>query len=245
MALREEFESFGNWLFRWRSYLPLLFTGFFLIALITTPPSALRSNSLFEFFCLWISFLGLAIRMYTVGSAPRGTSGRNVMSQRADTLNQTGIYSLVRHPLYLGNFIIWLGISLFTGSWWFIILAIVIFWFYYEKIMFAEEEYLRRQFGQTYLDWAKHTSVFFPTTFAYWKPPQLRFKFKNALRREYSGFFAIVSVYSLMKVVKDSVAANQIVIDGTWLKLFISSLIIYLTLMFLKKKTKFLDVRRR
>jgi hypothetical protein len=33
MPLREEFEKTGNWLFRWRSYLPLLLVGIVLIGL--------------------------------------------------------------------------------------------------------------------------------------------------------------------------------------------------------------------
>ena len=33
MALREEFESSGNWLFRWRSYLPLLMLSLAVVAL--------------------------------------------------------------------------------------------------------------------------------------------------------------------------------------------------------------------
>ncbi|MGB8874133.1 MAG: hypothetical protein WCC75_12145, partial [Desulfobaccales bacterium] len=45
------------------------------------------------------------------GLPPRGTSGRNTQGQVAETLNTTGIYSLVRNPLYLGNFLIWLGLS--------------------------------------------------------------------------------------------------------------------------------------
>jgi hypothetical protein len=33
MALREDIEKQGNWLFRWRSYLPLLVMPLFIIAL--------------------------------------------------------------------------------------------------------------------------------------------------------------------------------------------------------------------
>lgn len=245
MALREEFERLGNWFFRWRSYLPLILTALFLMALKTNSSANIQSNSVFEFFCLLVSCFGLAIRMYAVGCAPRGTSGRNVREQRANTLNQTGIYSLVRHPLYLGNFIIWLGISLFTGSWWLVLITLVVFWFYYEKIMFAEEEFLRRQFGDAYLKWAERTPAFFPTKLHFWKPPHVPFEFKNALRREYSGFFAIISIFGLMKLVKDSIAANEVVVDGMWLIIFLLGLAIYLILIFLKKKTDFLKVEGR
>lgn len=245
MALREEFEQLGNWFFRWRSYLPLVLTAFFIVALKNAPNTSIQFNRAFEFLCVLVSFIGLAIRMYAVGCAPRGTSGRNVTEQRADSLNKTGIYSLIRHPLYFGNFFIWFGISLFTGSWWVVLITTFAFWFYYEKMMFAEEEYLRRQFGEAYLSWAERTPAFLPTRFYQWKPPHLRFKFKNALRREYSGFFAIISIFSLMKLIKDTVAAEELVVDSLWLFIFLLSLIIYLSLMYLKKKTTLLDIRGR
>ena len=58
MALIEEFQSQGNWLFRWRSYLPLM-----LVALIGV--AFKQSEALFqtyfhewwEIICLGISFL--------------------------------------------------------------------------------------------------------------------------------------------------------------------------------------------
>ena len=34
----------------------------------------------------------------------KNTSGRNTHDQVADSLNTSGIYSIVRHPLYVGNF---------------------------------------------------------------------------------------------------------------------------------------------
>ena len=61
-----------------------------------------------------ISFLGEAIRIFTVAYTPAGTSGRNTKQQLADTLNTTGIYSLLRHPLYLGNFFMFLDTFIFT-----------------------------------------------------------------------------------------------------------------------------------
>ena len=51
------------------------------------------------------------IRIYTVGTTPAGTSGRNRDKQIAEKLNKTGVYSIIRHPLYLGNLLIWLGVA--------------------------------------------------------------------------------------------------------------------------------------
>jgi len=92
----------------------------------------MRDESLF----LGVSLFGQAIRVYTVGFTPKNTSGRNTINgQLADELNVTGIYSVIRHPLYLGNFFMWLGPVLFIRSGWCIIVFGLVYWLYYERIM--------------------------------------------------------------------------------------------------------------
>ena len=55
-----------------------------------------------------------------VGFTPRGTSGRNTKEgQVAESLNTLGMYSMCRHPLYLGNLLMWLGIVMYMGHLWF------------------------------------------------------------------------------------------------------------------------------
>ncbi len=112
---------------------------------------------------LGVSLFGEAIRIYTVGFAPENTSGRNTEAgQIADELNMTGIYSLVRHPLYVGNFFMWLGPVLFLRSVVFAVFFVLVYWLYYERIMFAEEQFLRRKFGETYDKWSEKVSAFIP-----------------------------------------------------------------------------------
>jgi protein-S-isoprenylcysteine O-methyltransferase Ste14 len=149
MALKEEFERTGNWLFRWRSYLPLMMIAIFLLALreYEYPGNSENLDHLWEIFCLIVSFIGFGIRVFTVGHTPKGTSGRNTKEQVAETLNTSGIYSVVRNPLYLGNFFMGLGLALFAHLWWLTLIYILVFWLYYERIIFAEEEYLRNKFG--------------------------------------------------------------------------------------------------
>src|SRR5208337_1596675 len=129
MALQEEFESLGNRFFRWRSYLPLFMAVLFLAALLSQPGAASpdHPDRPWQTGCLLVSLAGLVLRFFTVGFAPRGTSGRNTLSQVAETLNTTGMYSLVRNPLYLGNFLIWLGLSLFIKVWWCTVIVILCF----------------------------------------------------------------------------------------------------------------------
>lgn len=246
MALREEFEKTGNWLFRWRSYLPLLLTGLIFIGMenFQYPGQSHLWDQIWEIVCLSISLFGLAVRAYTVGHTPRGTSGRNTRGQVAEVLNTTGIYSIVRHPLYLGNFFCWLGISMFIRIWWVSLIFILIYWLYYERIIFAEEEFLRGKFGEEYEKWAEKTPAFFPR-FRNWVSPALAFSHRTILKREYSRFFAIIISFTFLEVIGDLVVNRGICVDSMWLGIFLTGLVTYLTLRTLKKKTKILDHKGR
>ena len=151
MALLHSMEESGKWLFKYRGQLPLL--------LFALAVPAIKFNSYlwitnevylaFTIFAIVVSFLGLVIRAITIGITPKGTSGRNTKEQVAEELNSKGIYSVLRHPLYLGNFLMWLGIVIFTFNVWFLFSFCLLFWLYYERIMFAEERFLERKFGET------------------------------------------------------------------------------------------------
>ena len=247
MALREEFENSGNWLFRWRSYLPLVVIGIFLLALreyANTQVPIEGFEYIEESICLIVSFLGLGIRIFTVGHTPKGTSGRNTKKQVAKTLNTTGVYSVVRNPLYLGNFFMGLGISLFPGLWYLILIYILIFWLYYERIIFAEEAFLREKFGDEYLEWANRTPVFFPR-FSQYENANLPFSFKNVLRREFNGFFAVIVVLFILELAEDIFVQGGIEFDLEWQIILGISFFIWAVLRSLKKYTTLLKVQGR
>jgi len=246
MALRESFERSGNWLFRRRSYLPLLL---FLIVVpcmrgFTYPGGREELDQLWELFCLAVSLAGLIIRSYAVGTTPSGTSGRNTHGQVASQLNSTGLYSVVRHPLYLGNYFMWLGVALFPRIWWLAVIVSLLFWLYYERIMFAEEEFLRRQFGAPFEEWAARTPAFIPN-FRYWQPPALSFSWKTVLRREYSGFYGVIASFTFLEFVSDFVESGHIEFDPMWCIIFGVSSLIYLTLLMLKRRTRLLSLAGR
>jgi protein-S-isoprenylcysteine O-methyltransferase Ste14 len=246
MSLRTNFETSGNWLFKRRSYLPLVLIVVVVMAMLD-PSFAVSSRKFglgWEFVCLMLSFFGLTIRSLTIGFTPKNTSGRNTHAQVAEVLNTSGIYSVVRHPLYLGNFIIWLGISLFVHLWWLTLIFILIFWLYYERIMFAEEEFLRKKFGQEFEKWAEITPAFLPR-FENWDAPQLTFSMKNMLQREFAGFFAIIAVFAFLVLAKNYFLDNKFYLNTVWLTIFLLGLLIYLIIRFLKKRTRILSVEGR
>ena len=114
--LKDQLIRQGSFLFRWRSFLPLLLA---IPALTALPQSGYfeiwfgeSAEEVWDVFCILVAISGLAIRIATVGFAPAGTSGRNTFGQRAEVLNTSGLYSVVRNPLYVGNIITLLGFLL-------------------------------------------------------------------------------------------------------------------------------------
>lgn len=246
MALREDFELSGQQLFRWRSYLPLIGIPTILLALreYEYPGHSETLDHLWEAGCLVISFAGLMIRAYTVGHAPKGTSGRNTKHQRADVLNTTGAYSMVRNPLYLGNFFMGLGVVLFAHLWWLILIYVLAFWLYYERIILAEEAYLREKFGAQFLEWAQRTPVIVPS-FRHYRKPELPFSFKNVLRREYNGFFTVIVSLFLLESLGEVFSKKTLEFDTGWIVLLVVGFVVWISLRTLKKRTRLLDVDGR
>jgi len=246
MALQEEFDKTGEYFFQWRSYLPLVMGVLFILALAQFRyPFANHGLDLaWDAGCLAMALMGQVVRFFTVGFVPRGTSGRNTRGQVADTLNTTGMYAVVRNPIYLGNFIIWFGLSLFMKSVWFTTIIILFFTLFYERIIFREEGFLREKFGDIFMQWAAATPAIIPQ-FKHWQPPSLPFSWKSAIVREYGTFFAIIVTFTVLELLAGLFNSRQLTLDAVWLKLFIFSGVLYLTIRYLKKKTKVLATDNR
>ncbi|HAN18540.1 MAG: hypothetical protein A2X13_14090 [Bacteroidetes bacterium GWC2_33_15] len=245
MSLVEEFDKRGNWFFKYRSYLPVvLYPLATLVVFLEFKQDFLVSDFRWSLICLIISFAGLFVRVLVIGFMPKGTSGRNTSKQVAETLNTKGIYSVVRHPLYLGNFLMWFGIILYVNNIWFAISSILLFWLYYERIMFAEEQFLKRKFGEQYLEWSLKTPPFFPRLKG-WQNADLEFSFKNVLKREYNGLFAIGISFAYLNILKNYIELDKFEISKFWLFTLIITFVIFIFLRTLKKTTRILHVSGR
>ncbi len=248
MALSEELESQGEWLFRHRSHLPLLLLLILVPSLWSAAdlhfPFGQIGASIYRGLCVAAAFAGLWMRCLTVGFVPGSTSGRNTHGQVADSLNTNCVYSVVRHPLYFGNTLTYVAICAYPGVWWAGLFPALILAFYYERIMFREEALLRSKFGQAYLDWAEKTPAFFPR-FGQWRSGDLSFCPRTVLRREYSGFFAIIVLFTLLRHGMDAIAAGAFGLDPVWTAALLAGLVIYLSLRTLKHRTLLLHVEGR
>jgi protein-S-isoprenylcysteine O-methyltransferase Ste14 len=245
MALVHEFERSGNWLFKRRSWLPV----FIIVGGVAMMYLGNRQAILFdmrdEIIFLGVSVFGLLIRALTVGFTPKNTSGRNTVNgQVADELNVTGIYSLLRHPLYLGNFFMWLGPVLFLRSVEAALLFLLIYWLYYERIMLAEEQFLRSKFGDIYDKWSEKVSSIIPYSFNYIRP-SLPFSVRIVLKKEYNSFVNIFVIFTILDLFRNYFLSERIYLTGMWIWLFVSAGLIWIALRTIEKRTHWLDVEGR
>lgn len=245
MALNEEFREQGEWLFRWRSFLPLVLVPLVGVAMAQKEVRAVtKFDYVWDYFCLAVSFVGVFVRVKTVGYVPHNTSGRNTKEQIAAQLNTTGMYSIVRHPLYLGNYLIGLGVSLVQFVWWLPVIYSLTFWLYYERIMFTEEAFLRQKFGDVHRRWAAATPAFWPR-FTQWRTPPLSFSWLNVLRREYTGVMVVILCHAGQECIERLMTDHRIVWEMFWATLLFSGLTMYFLLRWLTRKTTLLEVPGR
>lgn len=245
MPLIEELEKEGNYLFKHRSNLPLYILigelGYF--SYLAWHQQLLRHEEFYWWFCLGVGLFGLAIRVFTVGYTPANTSGRNTEAgQLADELNTTGIYSLVRNPLYLGNYFMWLAIAMLTANFLFCLVFTLAYWLYYERIIFAEEAFLRSKFGKIYIDWASKTPVFIPKLSGY-QVPKYPFSWKKVLKKEKNGLAALFVLFFFFETLKNSLELGTFTFtsDSPWFYGFLGSSLFYLVFKIIKSNTQWLE----
>jgi hypothetical protein len=186
-----------------------------------------------------LCLLGFFVRFYTVGTTPKETSGRNTNQQVAAVLNSTGMYSMLRHPLYLGNYLIWVGLSIATFNLYFVIILSLIFWLYYERIIFAEERFLERKFGNEYLDWSNTLPAFSPSILNF-KKSETPFSIISILRREYAGVLATVIGFIFIEGFRNYFTINEWVVSMFSVQLLLITSSITFILRSLKHYTSLL-----
>ncbi len=177
----------------------MLVLGFHWYGLNTCERSAFHLSQTYYLCCFTISLLGIALRVNTVGHSPKGTSGRNTDGQLADVLNTSGMYSITRNPLYLGNFLIWISIVSLSGSLVIILLFILFFTWFYASIISEEESFLEVQFGEEYAKWKIRTPKFFPHLSKY-KKSVFGFNWRKVIRKEKNGLAAALGIFFLFRI---------------------------------------------
>jgi protein-S-isoprenylcysteine O-methyltransferase Ste14 len=124
--------KFGQFLFKYRAWIAV---PFFILLVLFSKPGHIK---IIPYFMI---FIGLSIRFWAAGyigqkaRATGFTTGCRIISAP---------YKYLKHPLYLGNFFLVLGVvTLFSPATWFAVLIIILFLFIYALIVMAEMGYLK------------------------------------------------------------------------------------------------------
>ncbi len=109
-----------------------------------TPASVMR--------WLPLALAGLAIRCWARGHL-----------ERRAHLSRTGPYALVRHPLYVGSFLLGLAFCLMTNVPWLSVLFIAGFLGAYVPKALREEAFLHQRYGDEYAQYAARVGAVVPS----------------------------------------------------------------------------------
>jgi protein-S-isoprenylcysteine O-methyltransferase Ste14 len=154
--------TIGKFLFKYRSYTPLVFIIPMLLFARPTVFTMVIGAILVA--------IGEALRFWGVSYA--GSETRTTGNVGASSLVTQGPFAYVRNPLYIGNILMYFGISIMSNSLFpFLqIISILYFTFQYYFIIIEEEGFLMEKFTEKYNNYYKSVNRFLPKTTPY---PQL------------------------------------------------------------------------
>jgi protein-S-isoprenylcysteine O-methyltransferase Ste14 len=112
--------------------------------------------------CLFAS--GLVIRLLAIAVLKRFFT-YSVATVREHKIVDTGMYKTIRHPGYLGQLIIFLGISISISNWLSILAMMIPVAIGYGYRIAVEEKFMVKQFGEEYVDYQKRTKKIIPFVF--------------------------------------------------------------------------------
>lgn len=132
-------EKLGEVLFRLRDYTPIPLV---ILALLYANPTEAS-------FVIGLIVVALGEFARTYGVAFIGSISRT-RSYSNGELVKSGPFSLLRNPLYFGNLVLSLGLSIMPAVTWLPLVVVVVFYAQYIPIVKWEEMKLRRIFGEKY-----------------------------------------------------------------------------------------------
>ena len=143
--------AIGNFLFRFRNQLfPAIIVVLFLLM---PPPALVLDNPLLtlakDAVAILVILAGLALRATVVGYKYIQRGGLKKKVYAKDLVTE-GMFGVCRNPLYVGNMLLYSGVFLLHGNPLLIVVGIGLFAFMYQCIVYAEEAFLLRTFGDAY-----------------------------------------------------------------------------------------------
>ena len=224
----------GNFLFKYRSFTPIPLI--IVVFVFFKPVNLGEKNLIVNLGGLLVSLLGETLRIIAVGYSFTGTSGRESYL-RADDLNTTGIYALVRNPLYIGNFFIFTGIVMvFSNILAFMVFALFLVLQYY-FIILAEENFLGEEYGSSYNEYCRRVRRIIPT-FKEYRKNQNPFNRKKVILKENDSLFNLLLMFLLVLLYKEWAFNGRIQRPILYISCAGILLVFYLTVKIIKKRKR-------
>lgn len=143
-----------------------------------------------------LAALGLALRAWAAG-----------VIHKERELSVGGPYAHTRNPLYLGSFLIGLGVTVAGGRWIFVLAFVAFFAWIYTRTIRSEARHLRDLFGEGYQEYARHVPVFLPRPLPWRRqetpasPGRGAFSLERWRRnREYEALLGVVAGFAFLVV---------------------------------------------
>jgi protein-S-isoprenylcysteine O-methyltransferase Ste14 len=194
----------GSFFFRYRNAIgPLVFLVAMAAGTPTYPLGRPDLNLVLDVAGIVVALLGQAMRIITIGYEYIERGGRN-RQVYASKLVQGGVFSHCRNPLYLGNILLAVGISMVVHSLVFYLAVLPLVGLVYISIVSAEEDFLRGKFGNEYVDYCRRVNRWIPR----WKGwtqsiANMEFNWRRVLVKEYNTLFVVALALVVVKIFSD------------------------------------------
>jgi len=186
----------GGWLFKQRTWLPLPIAAALL--LIPGSTNALLHSTLPIWAGVPIVAGGELLRLWAVHHI--GVISRT-RSERLGPLIDSGPFSIVRNPLYLGNILLWVGFAVSARLLWLVPVIVLLLAFEYHAIVRWEKQLLTARIGAAYGDYTRRVPRWLPALRA---PAAVadaaRFSWRDTLFSERGTLIAIAVGYLLLSL---------------------------------------------
>ena len=192
-------QQAGNILFKYRSFTPLPLI--LMVFLLFRPLDLGALNRWIVVGGLFLSLTGELIRIMAVGFSYAGTSGREKF-MKADSINSTGIYSLSRNPLYIGNFLIFSGLLIVFANGYALLIVLFFLIVQYYFIIRAEERFLTDRHGKNYREYCKEVPRIF-SGFHHYQKSGTSFNLRKVVFKENDSLFNLLLIFILILVIRE------------------------------------------
>jgi protein-S-isoprenylcysteine O-methyltransferase Ste14 len=149
--------ALGNFFFRFRTTI----SPFLLLLLLVPGPAVFDDPLIAALIGLAIAAVGQVIRATTIGLEYIVRGGRNHRVY-ADGLVTEGLFRHTRNPMYVGKFLMVLGVGFASNRWPSLLAITFAYSFMYQAVTLAEEAYLRDKFGPSFDEYCRRVPRWLP-----------------------------------------------------------------------------------